>query len=69
MRFRIVAIHTHQAEEAGITFTCLRRATPSEAGLHIAWEVYRGQELLKADCRTLNEAKTLCRTTAANGSH
>lgn len=64
MDFRIIAPHTHRATSAAGAFTCLRTATPSEAGLQVTWAAYRDNELLKADCRTLNEAKKVCRSAA-----
>jgi hypothetical protein len=65
MLFRIVAPHTHRAVLSAGTFTCVRIATPTDEGLSIAWEVYRGDTLLKGDCRTLNEAKKLCRSVSS----
>jgi hypothetical protein len=66
MMFRIVAPHTHRAFMGTDTVTCIRKAVTTEAGLEISWAAYRGDQLLKGDCRTLNEAKNVCRS-ATNG--
>ncbi len=29
--------------------------------LEVTWSAYHGEQLLKDDCRTLNEAKNVCR--------
>jgi hypothetical protein len=65
MLFRIVAPHTHRAFAGGETFTCFRRTAKEPSGLQITWAAYRGEVLLKNDCRTLNEAKRLCRDIGA----
>ena len=65
MLFRIVAPHTHRAVVGGNTFTCLRNARQTETGLLVTWAAYRGDELLKGDCRTLNEAKNHCRAASS----
>ncbi len=65
MLFRIVGPHHHQAVTGGHTFSCIRSDTTSDAGLVIRWAVSRNGVQLKADCRTLNEAKGLCRASAA----
>jgi hypothetical protein len=66
MQFRIVAPHTHYARVRCGAFTCVRTAVLGEAGLQITWAAYRGESLLKQDCRTLNEAKNLCRLAASD---
>lgn len=65
MMFRLTGTHTHQTEVGGEVFTCLRKDIPRESGFDITWWVYRGDVLLKNDCRTLNEAKRLCRSCIA----
>lgn len=65
MLFRIVAPHTHQARAAAGVFTCLRVLTAGELHPQISWSVYLGEVVLKTDCRTLNEAKQVCRREAA----
>ncbi len=65
MLFRIVAPHTHRAVVGANTFTCSRIATLADDKVSITWAAHRGDVLLKGDCRTLNEAKTLCRLDAS----
>jgi hypothetical protein len=62
--FRIVGPHLHRAAAGGHVFTCAREATATEAGLSIRWLVFQNETLLKNDCRTLNDAKKLCRIAA-----
>lgn len=61
MLFRIIAPHTHQASSGGETFTCYRKAVMVDQRLEVTWSAYHGEQLLKDDCRTLNEAKNVCR--------
>lgn len=42
-------------------FVCVRSAKETDDGVVISWAAYREKALLKGDCRTLNEAKALCR--------
>ena len=61
MMFRIVGDHTHRAVVGGVMFVCVRSAKETDDGVVISWAAYREKALLKGDCRTLNEAKALCR--------
>lgn len=65
MQFRIVGVHIHQAIFQGCTFTCIRQHTTTDGGVTISWVASQGSTILKSDCRTLNEAKNLCRAAAA----
>jgi hypothetical protein len=65
MQFRIVGAHQHRAVAGQSTFTCVRRDTSTDAGVVIAWIACRNEAVLKDDCRTLNEAKNLCRRALA----
>jgi hypothetical protein len=65
MQFRIVGTHQHRAVVGSSTFLCLRRDTASESGLRSLWIASRNNSVLKDECRTLNEAKNLCRQVAA----
>ncbi|HVS53583.1 MAG TPA: hypothetical protein VHD62_14605 [Opitutaceae bacterium] len=64
MLFKIVAPHRHRAALGERIFWCERHATVTESGLSIRWSALEGKILLKGDCRTLNEAKNLCRGAA-----
>jgi hypothetical protein len=64
MPFRIVGHHQHRAVVDGHTYCCIRETTATDAGLLNRWSAYRDNTLLKGDCRTLNEAKQLCRAAA-----
>lgn len=64
MLFRIIGAHIHRAELRGEAFTCVGKITMIGERAVILWSVYRGDALLKDDCRTLNEAKKLCREAA-----
>jgi hypothetical protein len=68
MLFRIIGAHQHRAIAGPSTYTCIRRDTTTDAGLAIAWIAFRNDTVLKDDCRTLNEAKNLCRRAAAEES-
>ena len=78
MQFRIVGAHQHKAIVGPSTFLCVRRDTMSDAGIAWRWIASRNGVVLKDDCRTLNDAKNLCRqvsaeeqllnTTAASGA-
>ena len=61
MKFRIVGPHIHQAVVGGRTFSCVRKALMTEAGLLVSWSASKDKAVLKNGCRTLNEAKNLCR--------
>ena len=65
MQFKIVGQHEHRAVVGGATFSCVRRDTKTDAGLLISWTASRNNVVLKNDCRTLNEAKNVCRAAAA----
>lgn len=65
MQFKIVGAHQHRAVVGPSTFLCLRRDTTTDAGLVIAWIASRNNTVLKDNCRTLNEAKNLCRQASA----
>jgi hypothetical protein len=68
MQFRIAGEHQHVAVVGAHTFSCIRRAETTPQGLMITWTAYKDSAVLKSDCRTLNEAKNLCRSTLpANG--
>ncbi len=61
MLFRIVGEHNHRAVANGSTFTCIRLHTTTDKGIAITWSASKDGVVLKSDCRTLNEAKQLCR--------
>ena len=65
MHFRIVGSHRHEAVVNGETFACIRESTLQDDVMIIRWSVVRNGVVLKADCRTLNEAKILCRAAIA----
>ena len=65
MQFRIVGANQHRAVVAPSTFVCVRRDTTTDAGVVMRWIASRNEIVLKDDCRTLNEAKNLCRQVAA----
>jgi len=65
MQFRIVGAHRHRAIVGSTSFVCLRRDVATGAGPIIAWIASRNDAVLKDDCRTLNEAKNLCRRASA----
>lgn len=65
MQFRIVGAHQHRAFVGSNTFVCIRRDAATDAGLAISWIASRNNAVLKDDCRTLNEAKNLCRRALA----
>jgi len=68
MPFRIVGPDRHQSVAGGRTFTCVRECTTSDAGIAIRWAAFNDDLLLKADCRTLNEAKNICRSAMISGA-
>ncbi len=68
MQFRIVGPHIHQAVAGGSTFSCWREAVATEAGLAVSWWVSKDKEVLRKDCRTLNEAKNFCRSAVAGST-
>lgn len=61
MQFRIVGTHQHRAVVGSSTFLCVRRNTASDTAVATLWIASRNGVVLKDDCRTLNEAKNLCR--------
>ncbi len=63
MQFRIIGAHQHRAVVGPSTYLCVRREAPTDVGLALVWIACRNDTVLKADCRTLNEAKNLCRQT------
>ena len=65
MQFRIVGPHQHRATVGPSTFMCIRRDAATEAGVVMAWVASRNDVVLKDNCRTLNEAKNLCRQVSA----
>jgi hypothetical protein len=65
MQFRIVGTHQHRAVVGPSTFLCVRRQAPADAGIAMLWVACRNEAVLKDDCRTLNEAKNLCRQVSA----
>jgi hypothetical protein len=66
MLFRIVEPHRHRAILGDRIFWCERATTKTEMGLSVRWSALQGDLVLKSDCRTLNEAKNLCRIKAAD---
>ena len=64
MQFRIVGNHLHRAVLEGSEYSCVRESTATDAGLVIRWSAWKDSVVLKNDCRTLNEAKNLCRSAA-----
>jgi hypothetical protein len=68
MQFKIVGQHEHRAVVGGSTFLCVRHDTKTDNGLSITWTALRDNTVLKSDCRTLNEAKNVCRAAAAENS-
>ena len=68
MQFRIVGQHVHRAVVGGSTYSCTRQDTKTDGGLSIAWTAMKDNAVLKSDCRTLNEAKNVCRAAAAEES-
>jgi hypothetical protein len=65
MQFRIVGPNQHRAVVGPSTFLCVRRDTTTATGVSMAWIASRNETVLKDDCRTLNEAKNLCRQVSA----
>ena len=65
MQFRIVGTNQHRAVVGGSTYLCVRRDTASDKGISMLWIACRNDTVLKDNCRTLNEAKNLCRQVAA----
>jgi hypothetical protein len=65
MQFRIVGPHQHRAVVGSSTFVCIRRDSTTDGRLVITWVACRNDAVLKDDCRTLNEAKNLCRAASA----
>jgi hypothetical protein len=68
MQFHIIGPHEHRAVVGPTTFLCIRRDVVTEDKRVIAWLACRNNTVLKDDCRTLNEAKNLCRRTLAEES-
>ena len=64
MQFKIVGQHEHRAVVGDTIFSCVRHDTKTDAGLLISWIASRNNVVLKNDCRTLNEAKNVCRAAA-----
>ena len=65
MQFRIVGMNQHRAVVGATTYLCVRRDTASDKGLSMLWIACRNDTVLKDNCRTLNEAKNLCRQVSA----
>jgi hypothetical protein len=65
MQFKIVGNNQHQAVHGGSAFTCILETTRTETGHLNRWSAFKNDRLLKTDCRTLNEAKKVCRAAAA----
>jgi hypothetical protein len=63
--FRILGPHQHYAVTAAGTFGCTRLSTVTENGLAVRWLASKNDAVLKDDCRTLNEAKNVCREAAS----
>lgn len=60
MPFRVAGAQ-HRAVVGDVTYGCVREVIATDAGHSIRWSAYRNDELLKRECRTLNEAKNVCR--------
>lgn len=65
MQFRIVGTNQHRAVVGPDTFLCVRRDTATDRGVSMLWLACRNDVVLKDNCRTLNEAKNLCRQALA----
>jgi hypothetical protein len=65
MQFKIVGTHQHRAVVGSSIFLCVRRHTAKDIGIATLWIASRNDAVLKDDCRTLNEAKNLCRQVSA----
>ncbi|MES2693035.1 MAG: hypothetical protein V4773_06145 [Verrucomicrobiota bacterium] len=65
MQFRIVGADQHRAVVGATTFLCVCRETTLASGVALRWVACRNEVVLKDDCRTLNEAKNLCRQVLA----
>jgi hypothetical protein len=65
MLFRIVGPHQHRAVLGKRIFSCERETITTDEKLSTLWSAFDGKTLLKGDCRTLNEAKNLCRGAAS----
>jgi hypothetical protein len=63
--FRILGAHQHYAVTAAGTFGCTRLSTVTATGMSIRWLASKNDTVLKDDCRTLNEAKNVCREAAS----
>lgn len=66
MLFKIVGLHRHRAVFGNREFWCERETTTGDGRLSIRWSAFDGKILLQRDCRTLNDAKKLCRATASS---
>lgn len=66
MQFRIVGQHQHRAVVGQSEYLCIRQSIATDAGVTLAWTVLKDGAPLKTDCRTLNEAKQLCRAAATS---
>ena len=65
MQFRIVGVDQHRAVVGPNTYICVRRDKTIESGVFPRWVACRNNTVLKEDCRTLNEAKNICRQALA----
>jgi hypothetical protein len=65
MQFRIVGAHQHRAVVGPSTFLCVGRHSANATNVVMLWIACRTEAVLKDDCRTLNEAKNLCRQVSA----
>jgi hypothetical protein len=66
MLFKIVGPHRHRAVLGSREFWCERETTTADGRLSIRWSAFDGKILLQRDCRTLNDAKKLCRAIAGD---
>lgn len=68
MLFKMVGPHRHRAMLGNRVFWCERETTMGDGRLSIRWSAFDGKILLQRDCRTLNDAKKLCRAIAGDDS-
>lgn len=65
MQFRVVGADQHRAVVGAVTYLCVCREIIVNTEWVLRWAACRNEVVLKDDCRTLNEAKNLCRAVAA----
>src|SRR5204862_376809 len=62
--FRILGHDRHVAVAGGVTFSCTRETITMDTKISHLWSVLKDGVLLQSGCRTLNEAKNVCRAAA-----